>query len=241
VNRCIGEAPSPPSFAAQVQHTFELLTSLEVAARLHVIGWFGVCAQSAARLRPRPIHRWRRRCQNNKRSGVPSATSVKARRRVLRPANSFARKYITFERASTERDRPSRQSPSGSRRPAVPESSYRAHQPAQRQRRSGAPNTPVARRSDARSRQPDVLRRPSEPSVAKADAPRRIRRSHDRQKPRQNDAPQPLGGPQQRRPCGPRDRESDVRPRARRRGCAQAIKPERDALDGPTCSRCHDR
>lgn len=96
----------------------------------------------------------RSRCQRRKRSSEPVGTNAKANRRRRKPANSFAKRCITFAKASTAHDRRSKRSRSAYRKRVEPALGCRAVVKRQRLRRNG-PVQGVAQRQSAAARRHD--------------------------------------------------------------------------------------
>ena len=106
-----------------------------------------------------------------------------------RPANSFARRFITFARASTARARPSRPSPSACRRLDGPGSSSLRREGARHRPRRVAPRRRLSRRVDAALLPPGVVRVASAAhSNERVIAPPRLPLSRGRRNPPRDDA-----------------------------------------------------
>ena len=171
-----------------------------------------------------------KQCPKLKQSSGPAGTNGRAKRKLLRLANSFGKKYTTSVRANTGRDRRSRPLQSGCPRPGVQESNSHLHPRTPKPAPSEAPCMRRAPRSkDGHPRHADpARRRPSyggkagqqhrtrlwrvrperwrEGEVQRRGGPRRGRRSGRR-------VPRSVVSPER----GPRKHAGDARTRADRR------------------------
>ena len=177
-------------------------------------------------------------CLRRKHSDAPVPTGVLANLHPHRRASSFARKCITFAKASMARAPRSRRSPSACRKRAVPASSCRRLDAVRNRRRARVLNTPRVRHASTRDLRTGGHVRFAAHSSVRDEARRRPRRCHGRRRPPH--AAGRLRAAARRRAgrLGRRGRRAATllpgRPRARAsvRRVAAGLRPDRPA--GPT-------
>jgi len=171
-------------------------------------------------------------CQSRRPSNAPGATSARERRHPRRQENSFAKRFITFAKASTAHVPPSRRLPSACRRRGAQASSCRRLLVAPRRPPNAAPLPQARPAGNGRARLHGARVRCAARYSAKAAAPRRARHWHVRQGRQHGNARPRAGAPRHAARPEPKARESVEPLRKRQPGPGAAGRPRSGVFAG---------